>query len=251
MIFSVFDQPILLLLYIPTLLIALPVHEYFHALAATKLGDPTARAFGRLTLSPRHHLDPLGTIALLLFGFGWAKPVPIDTRFFKKPKRDMAIVAAAGPLSNLVMSLIGALLYLVFWHNMQRILPIVTSDFLPRFFYYLSYFFYVFHLVNLTLFVFNLIPISPLDGSHVLSLLLPARANEWIARHRRDLYVVLMLWLLFGSFACRFLLRIPFIASHPVLSWLVKILSLSGLISSATGHLSAWMIKLFSLIPFL
>lgn len=251
MIFSVFDQPVLLLLLIPTLFIALPVHEYFHALAATKLGDPTPSALGRLTIAPWQHLDPWGALALLLFGFGWAKPVPIDPRYFKKPKRDMAIVAAAGPLSNLIMSLIAAILYLASLRTLQWILPLVSADFLPRFFYYLAQFFYVFHLVNLTLFVFNLIPISPLDGSHVLALILPARINVWIERHRRDLYVLLMLWLLFGSVACRYLLRIPAIGNSVVLSRLVKILSLSGLVSSATSHLSAWILKLFSFIPFL
>lgn len=105
--------------------------------------------------------------------------------------------------------------------------------------------------MNLTLFVFNLIPISPLDGSHVLALILPARINVWIERHRRDLYVLLMLWLLFGSVACRYLLRIPAIGNSVVLSRLVMILSLSGLVSSATSHLSAWILKLFSFIPFL
>ena len=251
MIFSVFDQPILFLFLLPTCLIALPVHEYFHALAATKLSDPTPRILGRLSLSPWRHLDPWGTVALLLLGFGWAKPVPIEARYFKKPKRDMAIVAAAGPLANFVMSLIGALLYMTCLRGMQLLRNVTAQDLFPLFFYYLAYFFYVFHIVNLTLFVFNLLPISPLDGSHILSLILPARANFWIARHRRDLYMVLMLWLLCGSFAYRFLLKIPLIANNAVLSGLVKIFSLSGLISSATDHLSGWIIKLFSLIPFL
>lgn len=251
MIFSVFDQPFLLLLLIPTLFLALPVHEYFHALAATKLGDPTPRVLGRLTIAPWQHLDPWGTLALLLFGFGWAKPVPIDPRHFNKPKRDMAIVAAAGPLSNLVMSLIAALLYLASLRVLHWALPIASLRFLPRFFYYLAQFFYVFHLVNLTLFVFNLIPISPLDGSHVLALILPTRINAWIERHRRNLYVVLMLWLLFGSVAYRYLLQIPVISNSVALSRLVRILSLSGLVSSATSRLSAWILRLFSFIPFL
>ena len=198
MIFSVFDQPVLLLLLIPTLFIALPVHEYFHALAATKLGDPTPSALGRLTIAPWQHLDPWGALALLLFGFGWAKPVPIDPRYFKKPKRDMAIVAAAGPLSNLIMSLIAALLYLASLRTLQWILPLVSADFLPRFFYYLAQFFYVFHLVNLTLFVFNLIPIPPLDGSRILFAILPSDKYFKMMRYERYIYLGLLILMFTG-----------------------------------------------------
>lgn len=247
MIFSVFSNPVLLLYLIPTLLISLTVHEYFHAFAATKLGDPTARAFGRLTLNPLKHLDPIGTVAVLLFGFGWAKPVPIDSRYFRKPRRDMALVAAAGPLSNLGMSFLGAFFSLLFLHFFS----LSSTHLLASFLYHLANLFYVFHLVNLTLFLFNLLPISPLDGSHLLSLILPARANDWIARHRRQLYLGLMLWLLLGSFAYRFLLRIPVIASNTVLRSILRVLTLSGLISDLASLLSSLILKLFSLIPFL
>ncbi|MGN1207127.1 MAG: site-2 protease family protein [Eubacteriales bacterium] len=247
MIFSVFSNPVLLLYLIPTLLISLTVHEYFHAFAATKLGDPTARAFGRLTLNPLKHLDPIGTVAVLLFGFGWAKPVPIDSRYFKKPRRDMALVAAAGPLSNLGMSFLGAFFSLLFLHFFS----LSSAHLLASFLYHSASLFYVFHLVNLTLFLFNLLPISPLDGSHLLSLILPARANDWIARHRRQLYLGLMLWLLLGSFAYRFLLRIPVIASNTVLRSILRVLTLSGLISDLASLLSSLILKLFSLIPFL
>lgn len=251
MIFSTMGQPIMLFMLIPTLFIALPVHEYFHALVATRSGDPTPRAFGRLTINPMRHLDPIGAVALLLFGFGWAKPVPINTRYFRNPKRSMALVAAAGPLSNLVMSLLGAIFYLATSRACSAAASIGLPHLLTSFFYYLALFFYVFHLVNLSLCLFNLIPISPLDGSHILALLLPRRACEWIARHERSLYIGLMLWLLCGSFAYTALMRIPLIYTSPVLSAIVRILSVSGLISSLTSRISSFLLHLFSLIPFL
>lgn len=251
MIFSILSDPILLLFMIPTLFIALPVHEYFHAYTATKLGDPTPRSLGRLSLNPMRHLDPIGAVSLLLLGFGWAKPVPVDSRYFAHPRRGMALVAASGPLSNLVMSLIGGFLYLG-CYRISYIIAAGTGIVLAaKFFYYLSYFFYVFHFVNLTLCIFNLIPLSPLDGSHLLSLLLPAKANYWIARHQKQLYLGLMAWLLLGSFAYRFLLRIPLIGGNPILRNLVRILSLSGLISDLTSWISQGILKLFSFIPFL
>lgn len=251
MIFSSAGQPIMLFMLIPTLFIALPVHEYFHALAATRCGDPTPRALGRLTLNPLRHLDPVGAVALLLFGFGWAKPVPVNSRYFRNPKRSMALVAAAGPLSNLAMSLLGALLYLAASRVFNVSVSLGLSRLLSSFFYYLALFLYVFHLVNLSLCLFNLIPISPLDGSHILALLLPRRACEWIARHERSLYIGLMLWLLCGSFAYTALMRIPFIYESTVLSAIIRVLSVSGLISSLTSRLSALLLHLFSLIPFL
>ena len=251
MIFSILSDPILILFMIPTLLIALPVHEYFHAYAATKLGDPTPQSLGRLSLNPMRHLDPIGAVSLLLLGFGWAKPVPINSRYFAHPKRDMALVAAAGPLSNLLMSLIGGFLYL----GCYRISYIIAAGsgvaLSVKFFYYLSYFFYVFHYVNITLSIFNLIPLSPLDGSHLLSLILPAKANYWISRHQKQLYLGLMAWLLLGSFAYRFLLRISLIGGNAVLRNLVRILSLSGFISDLASWISRGILTLFSFIPFL
>ena len=100
-----------LLLYIPIILISLTVHEYSHGYAAYKCGDMTARNFGRLTLNPLKHLDPIGTAMMLLFGFGYAKPVPINPRNFGKPRRDICIVAAAGPVSNLVLAFLGLAVY--------------------------------------------------------------------------------------------------------------------------------------------
>ena len=99
-----------LLLSLPIVLLSLSVHETAHGYAAMKLGDPTARNLGRLTLNPAKHIDPIGFICMVLFGFGWAKPVPINTRYFKNPKRDMALTGLAGPVSNLLLALLFAIL---------------------------------------------------------------------------------------------------------------------------------------------
>ncbi len=152
------------------LIIAITIHEFFHALAADKLGDPTPRSFGRLSLNPLTHADPFGTFLLPLISaftgiptIGWAKPVPIDPYNFRHPKRDEIIVSLAGPLSNLSLAII--------------------CSFLLRFFSPLTLigniFFYLI-LINISLFVFNLLPIPPLDGSKVfLNLLPPQSCAKW------------------------------------------------------------------------
>lgn len=152
------------------LIIAITIHEFFHALAADKLGDPTPRSFGRLSLNPLAHADPFGTFLLPLMSaftgiptIGWAKPVPIDPFNFQHPKKDEIIVSLAGPLSNLSLTLI--------------------CSFLVRFFPPLSLagniFFYLI-LINVSLFIFNLLPIPPLDGSKVfLNLLSPQSYAKW------------------------------------------------------------------------
>ena len=104
-----------LLLALPCILIAIPVHEVAHGYMAYKLGDPTAKTMGRLTLNPLHHFDPIGALCMLFFHFGWARPVPIDTRYFKKPKRDMVLVALAGPVSNLLLAFFALLISRIFF----------------------------------------------------------------------------------------------------------------------------------------
>ena len=100
-----------MLLSLPIILLVISVHETAHGYVASKLGDPTAKSLGRLTLNPLKHIDPIGFICMILCGFGWAKPVPINTRYFKKPRRDMALTGAAGPVSNLLMAVVFTLLY--------------------------------------------------------------------------------------------------------------------------------------------
>ena len=139
----------------------LPLHEYAHAWMANKLGDSTALQAGRHTINPLASFDPLGALFLLLFGFGWAKPVPVDPRRFKNPRRDMALTALAGPVSNILAALVGALLYLaVAIFAFHYVVP----DWL---FYFFSYYI----TVNASLAVFNLLPLPPLDGSKVVGCL--------------------------------------------------------------------------------
>lgn len=149
------------------LLVAFTVHEYAHAIVAYKFGDDTAKNQGRLTLSPLAHLDPLGTILILIAGFGWARPVPVDRRNFKQPRLAGILVSLAGPMSNLIIAFIAMTLLLVF-QNVGWIDTSSTkgSEFLYTLFYYLVY-------LNVLLFVFNLLPLPPLDGYRVIEDLAP------------------------------------------------------------------------------
>jgi len=155
MIFSNIEPQIIVLL-IPALVFSLSFHEFAHAWMAYRLGDSTAARMGRLTLNPLSHLDPVGSIALLLMGFGWAKPVPVDARYLRNPREDMVKVAAAGPISNIILAIIAALaLRFLFGAGL------LTNS--------IKTFFIIFMQINITLAVFNLLPISPLDGSQILS----------------------------------------------------------------------------------
>ncbi len=155
------------LLLVPVILFSLTLHEYMHGLTADRLGDKTPRLSGRLTLNPLSHLDPIGTLMLFVARFGWAKPVPINPFNFKDPIRDMAIVALAGPFSNLLFAIVaGLLIRLTFGSG-------------PAIFYYyhsqntIFLFLFLFMQINLALAFFNLLPIPPLDGSKILLHLLP------------------------------------------------------------------------------
>lgn len=184
-----------LIISLPVVLIALSVHELCHGYAAYKLGDPTAKAMGRLSMNPIRHIDPIGFLCLLLFKVGWAKPVSVDTRYFKKPKRDMAICALAGPVSNFLLAFVFSFVYL----------------FALKFGFELGYLSYepntvfavVFQMIgymvsiNLGLGVFNLIPIPPLDGSKILYAFLPNRVLYRILPYERYLQVgmFVLLWI--------------------------------------------------------
>ena len=176
-----------LLLVMPSILIALTFHEFAHGFIANKLGDPTAKNLGRLTLNPLKHLDPIGTLMMLFVGIGYAKPVPINSRYFKKPKRDMALTALAGPAMNLILSFAGVTIYSVY-------LTFFGSN---NYITYAVYvFFYYFAYLNAYLAIFNLMPIPPFDGSRIALVLLPDKYYWGIMKYERTIMIVTIVVLL-------------------------------------------------------
>ena len=185
-----------LLLSLPVCLLALSVHETAHGYVAYKLGDPTAHNLGRLTLNPAKHLDPFGFLSMVLFGFGWAKPVPINTRYFKKPKRDMALTGVAGPISNLLLAVIFALLMKLFYLGIGYVRFPNENVFMMAV-YFRSFLYYGIYL-NVALAIFNLIPVPPMDGSRLLFALLPSNLYFKIMRYEQYIYIIMLVLLFFG-----------------------------------------------------
>ncbi len=171
-------------------IIALTVHESAHGLVAYWLGDDTAKRMGRISLNPLRHVDWVGLLMIIVAGFGWAKAVPIDMRRFKNQKTGMAISAAAGPVSNVLLALLST----IFCHVGFRAYYTTFSDT----WYYITLFFLYAQMINAGLAVFNLIPIPPLDGSKVLAMFLPDKAHEFLMKYERYGFTVLMLLLFTG-----------------------------------------------------
>jgi Zn-dependent protease len=179
-----------LIIMAPPLLLALTLHEYAHGYIAYRLGDPTARNAGRLTLNPLSHLDPIGTIAFFLIKFGWAKPVPVNPAYFKNPRKDMLWVALAGPVTNLVLAVISALL-LKSLIGMAAFIPYsaaMEAVLLP-----LSHMLVASIWINLVLCIFNFLPIPPLDGSRIMTGLLPENLARTYASFERYGFLVILL----------------------------------------------------------
>lgn len=182
-------------IWIIPLVIAIVFHEVSHGLAARALGDPTAQQLRRLSLNPLRHVDPIGTVVLPLMlaiakapVFGWAKPVPVDASRLPHPRRDMMLVALAGPASNLLLALVGAVLLGLFTRDLYGIAPGSVTAFVAA--NLLN-----FVIINVFLAIFNLIPLPPFDGGHVVAGLLPERAAlQWdkLARFGFPLLIVLL-----------------------------------------------------------
>ena len=217
-------------LILPIILLALSVHEASHGYIASKLGDPTAKSLGRLTLNPLKHLDVFGFLCMLFFHFGWAKPVPVNARYFKKPRRGMALTSAAGPVSNVLLAIVFAILLrlelmIVNHFFYDELVASVTGGAVSTAFNMLSvlcYMLYMGVLLNISLAVFNLIPIPPFDGSRIFYVFLPQKLYFYVMKYEHIIMWVIVLALWF----------VPFFSS---------------LISTATSGLSQMVLWLFGI----
>ncbi len=173
------------LIVVAASLLCITVHETCHGYVAYRLGDPTAKNAGRLTLNPLKHIDLVGLLMMAVAHFGWAKAVPVNPGYFKHYKRDMAITAAAGPVSNVVLAALALFLYSIaywgYWTLNQ-----------PEWMSYVLYFLQYVAVLSAGLAVFNLFPIPPLDGSKILFAFLPSRAYQWVLRYERFGFVLLL-----------------------------------------------------------
>lgn len=191
-----------LIILVPVILFSLTIHEYAHALVAYRLGDDTAKRQGRLSLNPLVHLDVLGTLLLFIVHFGWAKPVPVDPRSFRNPKKDMLMVALAGPVSNILTAIAAAVILKALFENFAAIPPGSGADVAARMLVWFMY-------IGIVLAVFNMIPVPPLDGSRVLYGLLPDSLAYRYARFETYGIFILFAFFLFGGQFLGYFIRVP------------------------------------------
>ncbi len=220
-----------LLLTLPIMMLALSVHETAHGFVAWRCGDNTAYNLGRLTLNPIRHLDPAGFVCLLIFGFGWAKPVPINTRNFRNPKRGMALSALAGPVANLLLGLVCTLLYGVCWGAVSYFSYTQgVSDFLYTLLSLLTEALWYGAYINFVYMVFNMIPIPPFDGSRVALAFLPAKTYFGLMRYERQIMFGILIALLFCSYFFNFSPfgwvadRLTDLIAHPIANGVLRAL---------------------------
>jgi len=212
---EIFTSPLSLLFWLTALVIAITIHEFAHAFVADRLGDPTPRISGRLTLNPFAHLDPLGTLALLIVHFGWGKPVPVDSFNLRNPKRDVALVSLAGPVSNLILAVILSLLL--------RLIFVIWPPFIFSFqlFPVIYVFLQTSIALNVTLAIFNLLPIGPLDGAKILIGFLPPKQSYQVEEilNQYGLFILLFLLIPLGN-------QPPLIAKliSPLINFIINLL---------------------------
>ena len=226
-------------------LVALTIHEYAHGYVAYRLGDYTAKSLGRLSLNPIKHLDPFGALCMVLFHFGWAKPVPIDPRNFKNPRRGFAITACAGPITNIMVGFVTAFFYLLCVSNLRETNSLFLNNLQINTALFLMYFFSI----NIGLGIFNLIPVPPFDGSRILNVILPKRLYFKVMRYEKQMYWGVIAWLFFGQYVYYALLSLPIVAATPMLASMAKIFSLSDILSDTINAIANGMIGFWSLLP--
>ena len=171
----------------------IPMHECAHAFVSWKLGDPTAKAMGRLTLNPLKHLDPIGCASMLLWGIGWAKPVPVDPRYYKNPKKGMALSALAGPLSNFLMAFLCMIPFKITYYAFY-------ASGGAQALYFITLILQTLVLINISLAIFNMIPVPPFDGSRILGFFLPDRLYFGVMKYERYVFLGIFALLMLGVF---------------------------------------------------